>query len=573
MGSGRRPFEGCVVGIGLMIMAGCSPGSHISSGMEGQGSPPAVTQKAVAKAAETSVKGRETKGPAPEVRSTSSLQPSTPGPGGYRMAGDDPVVKERVTLFEKKKGEWDETARRLASVDAGKACPSSWYECLQDIEAALVGYRSLAAGQGRDLNPWTIIRRDMNYFEKGCDQVLAEVQTKVPGGPGAGAPPLSVEGSVEPIRQHFEAGQYEEAVALYETLAKSEDTATIPQEARLYCSRALVRLGRFQEAATLLTEWLRQAGQTTDLAAFETRRLTADVLLAAGQVDEARQIYVGLAKALAPVVSQQEWAAAHAQAFGEQISEQDLARYEGLIRDYLRFDGKHVPQELIDGAAQLQGEAAGPLAEMAKMVLAKAMAEAQAWARAQLVEVRGLIASHELIRARVLVDQVSLTAPVEMRSVISQLQEEIARAEALSQETATSGGEVALSPWEEALHLFEQQRYDEAIGAFQKLVDGEHGAEAKTKISAAIEYAATALRQQAAALYAKAKKTFDPEAKRQTLLSSRSLLVKLIEKYPESSIVVKARQNLKVLDAELGETKPAPPPLSAPADDGDPDFP
>ncbi|MDD5759150.1 MAG: hypothetical protein PHI06_08710, partial [Desulfobulbaceae bacterium] len=66
----------------------------------------------------------------------------------------------------------------------------------------------------------------------------------------------------------------------------------------------------------------------------------------------------------------------------------------------------------------------------------------------------------------------------------------------------------------------------------------------------------SSMRRQAAALYSKAKKTFDPEVKRQALLSSRTLLVELIEKYPDCSIVEKARQNLKVLDLELGLAPP-----------------
>ena len=92
-------------------------------------------------------------------------------------------------------------------------------------------------------------------------------------------------------------------------------------------------------------------------------------------------------------------------------------------------------------------------------------------------------------------------------------------------------------------------------------MDSEHGAAAKAKITEASELAAAAMRQQAAALYAKAKKTFDPGAKRQALLSSRSLLQSLIEKYPDTTVTDKARQNLKVLDAELGQTSitsPAP---------------
>ena len=555
-------YGACLTGAALLALSGCVPARQLAKGPESQEAPPAA-----------STGGKKESSPPPHP---------APQPSGYRVSGDDPLVQARIELFERMKVEWYRTGDQLAGLKAQDAWPDSWQECLQDIEQALTGYRGLQAGKEPGLEPWVIVGRDLHYFEKGCDKVLTLARAKV-GARQEGSvaapeqteevPPAEAETAPlaggDQVRQLFEAGQYQEAVTAYETLRQGQPGEKLPRETREFCSRALVRLGRFPEAASLLTELLQEGGPGLDLAAMESRLLTADVLLAAGQSNEARQVYEGVAKALATAVSQQAWATAHAQAFAEQLSDDDLSLYQELIQAYLRFDGQQVPQPLVDGVGRLQGRTPGPLLDLARMLLTKATAQAQEWARAQLAEVRALLDRRELGRARELVDRVAATAPAEMREAIAALQVELAQAEKAAATTPLPGaGEAGVDPWAEALHLFELKQYDEAISSLQNLVDGEHGAEARAKMAEAAELAAAAMRQQAAALYAKARKTFDPEAKRQALQDSRALLLQLMEKYPEASVVAKARQNLKVLDGELGTTGPAAPATPVPAEPG-----
>ncbi len=550
------------VGVCLLVLAGCVPAKQWAKGMNGQ-APPAVAKpevKAVEGDQSASAQANKAAGrqeTAPQLPN----QASDPASEGYRVRGNDPMVTERIALYQQKKGEWDETASRVAGIGAGKVLPEAWQECLQDLESALTGYQRLQAGLERGLNPWEAVGRDLHYFAKGCDRVLAMAQSQ-----GALSQEVSavaaLDSGSDQIRQYFEAGQYPEVVTAYATLSNGQEWSQIPREGKVLYSRALVKLGRFQEAAAMLTELLKESGPATDLAAFEVRMLTGDVLLADGQVEEARQVYEGLVKVLAPLVRQQEWAVAHAQAFGEQVNADDLELYRELLKEYLRFDGQRVPQAIIDGVAKLQGRTTGPFLDLARMVQDKATGQAQSWVRSQLVEVRGLIDSHDLGRAWQLLEQVSAAAPEEMKAAITQLEAEIVQAETAAMESSKTAEEQRpVSPWEEALHFFEQQRYDEAIAGFQRLLDSEHGAAAQVKIAEATELAAAAMRQQAAALFAKARKTFDPEAKRQVLLSSRVLLMGLIEKYPTASIVDKARQNLKVLEVELVQATATSPPV------------
>ena len=549
-----------LAGIGLLVLTGCVPG-RVSKGPSEPAAMPAARPEVKASAQESSPQANA---PASDKQ---GLTPSAipPEPSGYRLSQDDPLLAERLSLFEKKKGEWYSTGSQLAALTTGDAWPNSWQECLQDIELALTGYRELQAGKERGLNPLTPLGRELHYYDKGCDQVLALAQAKLaPPSPQPATTPLPPIDADNPVRRSYEAGQYQEVITAYEAQVKGQGVSSLPRGVKEYACRALVKLGRFAEAARLLTELLQETGPPADLSAIEFRILTADVLSAVGQINEAREVYEGVSKALAAVLPLQGWASANAQAFAEPANDQDYALYQEVLQTYLRFDGQQVPPALLDGVMKLQKRPPSPLLDLAKILQTKAIAQSQAWVRTQLVEIRALIDRRELGPARKLVEQLSAMAPSEMQASITALQGEITQAEAAAAQTppATPGGAVSTDPWAEAQQLFEQQKYDEAISAYQQLLTGERGVEAQAKISEATDLAATALRRQAAALYTKARNTFDPEAKRQTLQSSRNLLVELIEKYPGASIITKARQNLKVLDSELGQaglTVPPPP--------------
>jgi len=556
-------LRGCMGVACWLMLNGCVSLSHQQKDMPAPESASSIKSEVKKPAADKPTPAQGTTAAQPQTAPMPPSQPSLPEPKGYRISGDAPLVAERISLYQQKKSEWKAAEVQLAGLGDGNIRPAAWNECLQDIDMALAGYQRLQTGTEPDLNPWEPLGRDLHYFATECNQVLAAAPPKASASQEP-TPNLAPDGAVSQIRQSFETGLYQEVVNACDALPHGKDgTLPGPKELKILYSRALVKLGRFQEAANALKK-LMEVNPSMDATTLDSRVLTGDVLLAMGQDDEARQVYAGLATALAPVVNQQEWITAHIRAFGAQANTEDIGIYRELLQAYLRFDGQQVPPTLVDGVARLQGRPNNSFVELAKMLLAKATAQSQAWTRSQVLAIKALIAAHNLGRARELLQPLSAAAPATMKSSISQLESELAQAESAAKESPKALEEAqTTSPWEEALHLFEQKKYDEAIAGFKQLLDSEHGAAAKAKITEASELAAAAMRQQAAALYAKAKKTFDPEAKRQALLSSRSLLQSLIEKYPDSTVTDKARQNLKVLDAELGQTSITSP---APAD-------
>lgn len=548
---------GCIGGLLFLALSGCAPTTRWTKDEPNQ----KFTSNA-------SSENKTTKEGTPPPTQQSATQPSSlamptgqpvPEPTVFRIASDDPLLVERIALYQQQKTEWETTGKQLSSLGAEHAFPESWNECQQDIELTLNGYQRLQRGED-DPKLWRFLGRDLHYFSKGCNQVLASAKAKLSGTTTPAATPVD-DSSLNQMQQFFAAGQYQEVVNACEAMPKEEDgILSASRDLKVLFSRALIKLGRLQEAADVLTKLMEDVSQPLDLATIESRTLTGDVLLALGQVEAARQVYEGVAVTLAPIASQQEWVSANIQTFSEPVNPDELASYREQLQAYLLFDGRHIPAPLSDGGPPAVGKTQSSFTELRKILLTKATEQSQDWARNQLTEIRSLLAAHDTQHARELLQQLSSVAPATMSTAISQLESEITQAELTAQETPPAVSETApVTPWDEALHLFEQQKYDEAIAIFQSLVDGEHGSEAVAKIAEASELAASAMRRQAAALYAKAKKTFDPEAKRQALLSSRTLLTGLIEKYPEATIVEKARQNLKVLNLELGEAAPQTP--------------
>jgi len=467
-------------------------------------------------------------------------------------------VRQRLQLYQQKESEWQAAEDRRQGLAQGPNSANLWRDCRQKIALTLAGYQGLQPRAS--VNPWQAVSHDLDYFSKGCDQLLRQAQDGEQGEPKSVAAKQAPESNtIEPMRRLFAAGEYQEVVTAYEALDPGQ--AGGGREGQFLASQALIKLGRLSSALPLLTKLLADGGQATDLLSLEIRRLTADVLLSLGHVEEARQLYEGLARAFAPLQGDQEWVRAHLQVVGAGIGNDALSVYRELLSVYLRFDGQHLPPELTEGVGRLQGQA--PFADLAKMLLAKASSQAQESARRQLSAIKDLLSAGNLSQARQQLQQLIAIAPATMQPAINQLETELAQAEAKDtaspQAPATEGGQAGA--WQEALALFEQQKYDQAIAGFTPFLIGDQEAEAKAKIAEASELAAVGMRRQAAALYAKAKKTFDPAARQQGLLNSRDLLLTLIEKYPGSSVVDKARQNLKVLEAELG---PSASPSAAP---------
>ncbi|MCI5144853.1 MAG: hypothetical protein D3923_04835 [Candidatus Electrothrix sp. AR3] len=98
---------------------------------------------------------------------------------------------------------------------------------------------------------------------------------------------------------------------------------------------------------------------------------------------------------------------------------------------------------------------------------------------------------------------------------------------------------------------FQAEEYDQAIKIFSNLDNTSFAAAAKKKIKKAAQLAGQILRKKAAKLFQRAGNATDLKAKKKLLLSSKVLLEKILQKYPQAGLEAKVKRNLSRVDQDL----------------------
>ncbi len=108
---------------------------------------------------------------------------------------------------------------------------------------------------------------------------------------------------------------------------------------------------------------------------------------------------------------------------------------------------------------------------------------------------------------------------------------------------------------EAANRLIEEENYEEAIKKLDSVEGQDKNPEAKRIRDLAIENIINRDRYRAAQIFLMAKRSDDPKKKEELLLSSHKILEQLIDKYPDSSLIDKLKDNLKKVEEELEKLK------------------
>ena len=100
------------------------------------------------------------------------------------------------------------------------------------------------------------------------------------------------------------------------------------------------------------------------------------------------------------------------------------------------------------------------------------------------------------------------------------------------------------------------KEYDQAIGVFETLTETPYGDRSIEKIIEASQLAAKEDRREAAELFVQAGNAPDRNTQVALLLKSRGLLQGILNKYPQSGLVEKARRNLETIEDQIRSIDP-----------------
>jgi hypothetical protein len=168
---------------------------------------------------------------------------------------------------------------------------------------------------------------------------------------------------------------------------------------------------------------------------------------------------------------------------------------------------------------------------------------------------------NSLVKRRKYEEATRLLSKAERKTVAGPAREIILRAkEQIDAEKETApmvediSGRDAREIEDEAKHLLEQEKFEEAINRLDaaRNTSSEPHEEPLTRLK---DSAVTGLinreRNRAAKIFLDAKKTNDPTLKREKLSLSREILADLIQDYPDSSLIPTLEQNLQVVDQTM----------------------
>jgi hypothetical protein len=241
------------------------------------------------------------------------------------------------------------------------------------------------------------------------------------------------------------------------------------------------------------------------------------------------------------------------------VNSEEFAAFQRIIKSSLIIKGQWVPPELSRNVTLFTQNFPGSIfLKRAGEILAEAKQRSQTWADGQLTELEALLADKDFKRARELIDNLlSGPVPEERRESLLAIREEVLLAETKEMEFQQQAQEQKQAiEWSEALNLLDSRRYDEAITALGVFVGTAYEEEARAKIGLAANQAANENRRQAANLFVKARKTQDKKYRQELLQESRQLLVDILQKYPQSEIIDKVKQNLRIIEEQIRNVDP-----------------
>ena len=469
-------------------------------------------------------------------------------------------IGQRLTMYQESLWNWNVLEEQMSIIGVSDERPSGWYVCLTQLERLVSNYSQMRETgiegiQAEDIEAGYWL--DIDFLESNCDEIYKIAEAAASDWTGHFAD-SQAEQFAENVKYLAENGMDKEAVQAYRNLTSSfPDHSISPAVSKAYIL-ALIRTEQFTTAITTLQQSMNDLEAQQDVLFLQ--RMLADLLLAAGKVEEAKVQYSGLVDTFSELKDDDLWVADQLAVLGNiEGYDTDLMAFIEIMRAYISFDGKHVPGALRRRAEQIEIEnPASIFANRARNILWQVEEQAGSWVGRKLVKVDNLTENKEYRKAvAILDDLLKEQLSPEIRDVVQKTLDEVLVAEIEDQKAKQLLIEQARTmQWNEATRLFEMRRYDDAIAAFTLLLHTEYDEQAREKITDSANLAAAEMRRTAANLFVKARRTTSSDQRKELMLESWQLLNQIPLKYPDAEILDKVAENIKILESQIRILEP-----------------
>lgn len=555
-GGCRIPLISMMLAAGILLITGCAPRM------------PAVKSNMEMAPPESRPSQPKMEGDLPaggDASAAGRIEPlrQAAEPGGLQIdySSSRQRLENRLSHYDEKLALWQELDDRMHGLDFTDKRPLRWYECLTALEDVVLSY-SRNAGRFQETAPVAAgdlpafldsIWLDVAFLESDCGPVYQEAAAMA-FGRLADFTMQAASQMEQAVMNHARQGRDAEAIHAYENLKIAYPEFSPSQDTRHRYALALVRVGRNAEAIAFVRQSL-EADQSQGFN-LPLKRLLADLLLIHGELPEAKELYGQLAEYFDSFEEARGWVAEQLTLLAglEGGDPEMLALFQDLLERYLAFDGRKIPDEMKSLVEQIEEKSPGsPVAARARQILWLAEEQTGTWVGGQLRLVDSLVEEKEFSQAIEVIEKLlEEDLADDVRRIVQDALDQVIMAENEEKQAQALLLEQAQAmQWEKANKLLGMEQYDEAIAAYRDLIDTGYDEQARGRIMEAVNSAAAQLRRDAAGIFVKARKSGDPEKRKELMLESLALLRQISTKYAETDIIDKVRLNIQVLEEQI----------------------
>lgn len=485
-------------------------------------------------------------------------------------------INQRIRFYEQRLSFWKQVENRFVTEGLSEQRPEKWQECGTSLEKITDGYnllrkqylqdKGLAAGAEKvEMDPWDVHRLDLQFFENGCNNVI-EAGGKLVGGDLA--MPTKEETPETMMVRYASEGKYDQAIEVYrDMMVKSPKQAEVPSIKRMY-GMALLRTRHIDAASQVLSQTVDKLDKNNP-DSWAQHKLVADLYFATGKIEQAKKEYQKLASffssggALNGWNGIDLWVTDQLALFGptdKMQGEQGLTIFITVMRSYITFDGKSLPETMTKSVQRL--ERIFPESKFSKrgrQILWQAEDQLNTWVRSRLYLVEKQVEEKKYDEAKAVLEELLATnLPESLRGEVRKVRDDVILAADIAKGAQDLTDPAAIErQWDEANNLFELRRYDDSIAAFKLLLGTQYASQSKMKIEEASDIAAKMMRRKGAKIFFEAKRATSLERKKELLVESWQELNEISTKYPMSSIIEKVLENMQVIENEIRGIDPS----------------
>ena len=566
----------------ILTLHGCASSPPTVTYGEPEDTPPVVTPaqretsptREIFKPVETTpTPTTQRPGVLPLLESIPVSPPEQSASTSYRKYYNIKYIEQRLAAYEKKLQQWLELQPET-SLPTSFDSPLFLDPCLTQFDLLLSGYANLlkqlrtksSAKSQEEIIPdlFNIFQKDIRFLEGGCEKRGAQSLTPTTGSIVRDADSLTATDQAEQlISEYFSRAEFEEVLSLYQIVTASYPDFTPLHRTTEQYGLSLLHTGDLEAATEVFLQILAIFKKNySEINPWVLQRMTANLLLATGRPDEAKELYNGLLTSSDVFSAEYSWASRQTALLAEVDSaDLQMTYYIDLLRAALIFNNqRHKPIDLFAKADDLiQIFPDTPVADSANQIKKQIENQLIDWIDQQLKTVEDLVQKKEFQQAQAALAAMSQEhLPAQLQIQVQEKIKEVELTVELEMEAQRLLLEQSLAvQWESSITLFDAERYDAAIQSFETLLETDYADQAKQKIQEATNLAAADKRKQAASLFIKAIKARNRGDKKELLLESRGLLQEIMTKYPHADIIDKAAQNLETLEKHITQFDPS----------------